>query len=151
MIITILLKGVFNMRRLSAQVLIFVASFAFTLCPISNAADLTSINTKCKSTSLRKEFAPIPLANNSSRASSKIVPSHPKRSPHLSIKHTKGESRWKSIPNKANQPPSESWITYETVWIPYAWSTIEFLRSKRRGMCSLPNSMFFVMSLALFI
>ncbi len=111
MIITILLKGAFNMRRLSAQVLIFIAFFAFTFCPISNAADLTSNNATGKTISLPKNFAQIPAGNNLSRqkqkASSKIIPLHAKRTPQLSVKHTRGESRWKSMPAKINRPPSE--------------------------------------------
>jgi hypothetical protein len=111
MIITILLKGVFNMRKLSVEMLIFTALFTFTLCPISNAADLTSNNVKGKTISLPKGSAPMPAANNLSRqnpkASSKLIPLHAKRTHQISIKHTRGESRWKSMPDKANRPPSE--------------------------------------------
>jgi hypothetical protein len=99
------------MRRLFTQVLIFSALFAFTLCPISNAADLTSNNAAGKAISLPKGFAPMPAANNLSRqnpkASSKLIPIQAKRTPQLSIKHTRGESRWRSIPDRANRPPSE--------------------------------------------
>jgi len=111
MIITILLKGASNMRRLPAQALIFAAFFTFGLCPISHAAGLTSNNATGKAISLPKGFAQKPSAHNLSRqnpkASSKLIPLQAKRTPQLSIKHTRGESRWKSMPDKANRPPSE--------------------------------------------
>jgi hypothetical protein len=111
MIITILLKGAFNMKRLSAQVLILIAFFAFTLCPISNAADQKSNNATGKAISLPKNFAQTTSANNLSRqkpsASSKLIPLHAKRTPQLSVKRTRGESRWKSMPDKINRPTSE--------------------------------------------
>jgi hypothetical protein len=111
MIITILLKGAFNMRRLSAQVLIFTAFFAFTLCPISNAADMKYNSATGKTISLPKNLAPMPAANNllrqNPRASSKLIPLQAKRTPQLSVKRTRGESRWKSLPDKINRPPSE--------------------------------------------
>ncbi len=110
-IIIVLVKGASNMRRLSAQVLIFTAFFAFTLCPISNAADTTPINARGKSISLPKNLAPTPSANNllrqNPRASLKPIPLQAKRVPQLSVQRTRGESRWKSIPDKTSRSHSE--------------------------------------------
>jgi hypothetical protein len=110
-IIIALVKGASNMRRLSAQVLIFTAFFAFTLCPIANAADTTPLNARGKSISLPKNFAPTPSANNLLRqrpsASSKITPLHAKRTPQLSAQRTRGESRWKSMPDRTSRSRAE--------------------------------------------
>lgn len=93
------------------QVLIFAVLFTFTLCPISNAADLTSNNAAGKTISLPKNFAKATAGNNllrqNQKASSKIIPLHAKRTPQLSIKHTRGESKWRSMPDKINRPPAE--------------------------------------------
>jgi hypothetical protein len=100
-----------SVSGVSKQVLIFIALFTFTLCPISNAADLTSNKATGKTISLPKNLAQITSANNLSRqnrkASSKLIPLHAKRTPQLSVKHTRGESRWKSIPDKVNRTPSQ--------------------------------------------
>jgi hypothetical protein len=104
-------RCIMSVSGVSKQVLIFIAFFTFTLCPISAAADLTSNKATGKTISLPKGFAPIPSANNYPRqnpsASSKLIPSDAKRTPQLSVKHTRGESRWKSIPDKLNRPTSE--------------------------------------------
>jgi hypothetical protein len=98
------------MRKLTVQALIFITFFSFTLYSTSNAAELTYHNIPQKYAHLRREAAPISLANKSlrqnPRASSQFDSSHSKRLPQLSITHTKGEGRWKSIPDRSNRSPS---------------------------------------------
>lgn len=98
------------MRKLAIQVLVFASFFAFPLCSISNGANLTYNNSPRKYTPLRTNSTHVPSANIMPRQnptrSSTFNPSSPKRVGHLLEQHTKGEFRWKSIPNRSNPQPS---------------------------------------------